>query len=292
LGILLVAASALIWSFGGPIARFIETPDPWTIIFWRSLWAALFLFGFLAVRDGMSGSLRLYRAMGTAGVMVALSFATASISFVIALQHTTVANILLMQTAVPLIAALLAWAMFGERTTAATWAAIAVVMLGIAVMVSDSLTGNVSPLGDGLALLIAVAFAFATVLVRRHATVRMTPATCLGAVIATLIAALMASRLLVSWTDMALLFAFGALNFGLGMACFATGARLVPAAIAALVGLLEPVAGPIWTWLIHGEVPTSRTLIGGGIVFVALLAHVLWQMTRSKPRGVTLAPSA
>jgi len=31
-------------------------------------------------------------------------------------------------------------------------------------------------------------------------------------------------------------------------------------------------------WLVHGEVPSSRTLIGGGIVLVALIAHIAWQM--------------
>ena len=41
LGFLLVFLSALIWSFGGAIARFIEIDDSWTTVFWRSVWAAL-----------------------------------------------------------------------------------------------------------------------------------------------------------------------------------------------------------------------------------------------------------
>ena len=36
-GILLVAGSAIVWSFGGAIARFLEVDDSWTIVFWRSL---------------------------------------------------------------------------------------------------------------------------------------------------------------------------------------------------------------------------------------------------------------
>jgi hypothetical protein len=30
--------------------------------------------------------------------------------------------------------------------------------------------------------------------------------------------------------------------------------------------------------LIHQETPRAATLWGGGVVFVALLAHVLWQL--------------
>jgi drug/metabolite transporter (DMT)-like permease len=76
---------------------------------------------------------------------------------------------------------------------------------------------------------------------------------------------------------MALLFAFGALNLGLGMVLFATGARLVPAAIAALIGTTEPVLGPLWVWLIHDETPSRATLLGGAIIVLALLSHLLWQ---------------
>ena len=184
LGFLLVFLSALFWSFGGAIARFIETSDSWTVVFWRSFWAAAFLVGFMLVRDGGRGTLKLFRDMGLPGIAVALCFATASSSFVVALAYTTVANILLMQAGVPLFAALLAFLLFRERVAPATWVAIAAVICGVAIMVSESFDGSVSPIGDGLALLIAVAFSIATVITRRFAHVRMTPANCLGTMIA------------------------------------------------------------------------------------------------------------
>ena len=284
LGILLVAGSAITWSFGGAIARFITVDDNWTVVFWRSLFAALFLVAFMLLRDGPVGTLRLFRGMGLAGIGVACCFAVASTSFIVALAHTTVANILLMQAGVPLIAALLAWALFGERVSVATWVAIGAVIAGVAVMVSSSFTGEVSPLGDGLALLISVMFSIATVITRRAAKVRMTPAVFLGTLLAALVSATLASGYAVSPVNLAWLFAFGALNLGMGLAMFALGARLIPAALAALVGTLEPVFGPIWVWLIHGEVPGTRTLIGGSVVFAALFVHLLtnWRRQRSR----------
>jgi drug/metabolite transporter (DMT)-like permease len=294
LGFLLVFLSALVWSFGGAIARFVETPDSWTIVFWRSFWAAAFLLAFMLLRDGGRGTLRLFHDMGLPGIAVALCFATASTSFVVALSYTTVANILLMQAGVPLIAALLAFVLFREKVSLPTWVAIAAVIGGVAIMVSDSLGGAVSPVGDGLALLIAVAFSIATVITRRFAHVRMTPATCLGTVLAALFAASQASGFSVSGSDFGLLFAFGALNLGLGLAFFATGARLIAAAFAALLGTFETLLGPIWVWLIHGEVPSTRTVIGGAVVFAALLVHIGMEFRRhSKPQkpGVTGMPS-
>src|SRR5690606_15710806 len=145
------------------------------------------------------------------------------------------------QAGVPLIAALLAWIVFRERVARSTWAAIAAVIAGVGIMVSESLGGSISPIGDGLAVAIAIAMAIATVITRRFSEVRMTPATCLAALIAACIAATLASGLGAPARDMGWLFAFGALNLGLGLALFASGARLVPAAWAALLGTFEPL---------------------------------------------------
>ncbi|WP_375589821.1 DMT family transporter [Hoeflea alexandrii] len=287
-GVLLVFGAALVWSFGGAIARGLDVGDPWTIIAWRSFFAALFLLGFMLWRDGPAGTIRLFRTMGLPGVAVAVCFATASISFVVALGYTSVANILLMQAGVPLIAALLGVVFLREAVDRVTWGAILAVIAGIGVMVSDSFAANVSFIGDGLALVIAVVFAAATVITRRFSGVRMTPAVCLGVIIGTVVGVALSSGLIVSVRDYGLLFLFGAFNLGLGMAMFATGARLIPSALAALISTMEPVFGPIWVWLIHAEVPAPRTLLGGGMVFAALVGHILWQWHMSRRTALPL----
>ena len=287
LGLVLVAGSAILWSFGGTFARFIVEDSAWTVVFWRSYFAALFLLIFLVWRDGLASTIAEFRAMGRAGLAVAFCFAVASTSFVVALGYTSVANILLMQAGVPLVAALLSFILFRERVSTATWLAIATVIAGVAIMVSQSLTGKVSAVGDGLAFLIMIMFSIATVITRRVAHVRMTPAVCLGTVMAAVfsgVMAIMAGRIAVSWPDFAWLIAFGAINLGAGLAMFAMGARLIPAAIAALIGTIEPVLAPLWVWLIHAEVPSRMTLIGGAVVFAALTLHLLLELRRSTSR--------
>ncbi len=289
-GAWLVFGAAATWSFGGAIARFLSVTDSWAIIFWRSLFAAIFLLAFMLRRDGLRGTVLLFREMGWAGIGVGSCFATASTCFVVALSHTTVANILLMQAGAPLFAALMMFLLFGERVGTGTWVAIAAVMSGITVMVSDSLDGSVSPVGDGLALLIGLAFALATVLTRRNAHVRMMPAVCLGTLITLVAGFVFAGSLQVNVADTAWLFVFGALNLALGMMFFVTGVRLLPAAVAALISTAEPVLGPVWVWLVHGEVPVARTLLGGAIVIGALLTHLAWQMRQTRqPRNVPMA---
>jgi drug/metabolite transporter (DMT)-like permease len=287
LGIALVAGSAFLWSFGGAISRFITVDDSWTVVFWRSYFATLFLLIFLLLQNGLPATVQSFRGMGKPGLLVSACFAVASMSFVVALAYTTVANILLMQAGVPLLAALISRVMYREKTPWTTWTAILFVILGVGVMVSNAFTGKVSPIGDGLALLIALVFAIATVTTRRHRNIRMVPANTLAVFAATCVSAALAANYIVSWSDLAWLAAFGALNLGAGLALFSFGVRLLPAAIAALVGTLEPVLGPIWVWLVHGEVPDNRTLLGGGIVFSALVLHLLYELRPKPPRETT-----
>lgn len=282
LGFALVLASAIVWSFGGALKHFITTGESWTIVFWRSVWAALFLLTFMLVREGRRATLNLFANMGLPGICVAICFAIASTCFIIALKHTTVANILLIQAGVPLVAALILWILFRERVTFPTWIAIAFVIMGVAVMVSDSFTGKVSPIGDTLSVLIAFCLACATVITRRYEQARMVPAVCLGTVMAACVSGVLVSTFMVTLPDMGILIVFGSFNLGFGLALFATGARLVPSTLAALLGTTETVLGPTWMWLIHNEIPTIRTMIGGIIVLTALLIHITWRIYSQK----------
>lgn len=92
----------------------------------------------------------------------------------------------------------------------------------------------------------------------------------------------MTSDFAVSGVDFAWLILFGAVNLGFGLAVFVIGAHAVAAPLAALISTLEPVLAPIWVWLVHGEVPSTMTIIGGSVVFLALLGHVLMQFRSAR----------
>jgi drug/metabolite transporter (DMT)-like permease len=280
LGAVLVFASAVVWSFGGAIARFLTIADSWTVVFWRCLFAGLFLVTFLLLRDGPKETIRLYRSMGFPGLTVAAGFATASTCFVLAISYTTVANVVLIQAGVPLLSALFAWVVYRERISLSTWAAIAAVISGVAIMVSGSLGGGSSWIGNALALMIAIVFSITTVVTRRFPNVRMTPAASTGCFIAALLASTQAASLHVDPGELGILFVFGAFNLGLGMALWVTGARLIPSAFAALLGTAETMLGPVWVAVIHHEIPGSATVIGGLIVLAALIFYLASALKR------------
>ena len=272
-GALLVAASAVIWSTGGLIIRLAGDVDSWTVIFWRSASATAFLLAFMALRDGraMPG---LFRAMGRAGLAVGACFACASISLVVALSLTSVAKTLLIMSAAPAFAAVLGRVFLAEPVRPATWATIAAVAVGVAIMVSDA-EAEGAFLGNLFALAIAVSYAGAIVITRRHREVRMTPAVCTGTAIAMVVSAPLAAPLSAGPQDLGLLIAFGAGQLGLGLALFSAGARLIPAAQTALIGMIEPILGPLWVWAFLAEQPTLAAMAGGALVLASVTANTL-----------------
>ena len=270
-GIALVLGSAIAWSYGGAIQRFIGVSDGWTIVFWRCLFAGLFLAAFMLLRDGPAGTIRLFRALGWPGFSIAVGFALVSTFFVLAVSMTPVANVVLFMASIPLFAALLARIVLGEPITPVTWGAITAVILGVGIMVSASI-------GLTLAASIPAIFACMTVVTRRYPGIRMTPAACGGSFIASAIAATQAGAFVVGGQDLALLFCFGALNLGLGMALYVTGARLIPSALAALLGTAEMILAPVWMVILHNEIPSGRTIVGGAIVMAALFTYLVSHM--------------
>lgn len=312
-GALLVFLSALFWSFGGAIARYLTIEDSWTIVFWRALFAGIFLLAFLLVRDGPRETIRLYRNMGVPGLLVGFGFATASTCFIVAIGYTTVANVVLLQAGVPLFAALMAWIIYREAISFTTWIAIAAVIVGVAIMVMGrpliaqaddmlglGLVGGVETsanaaidmrhawFGNLLALTIAIVFAMVTVVTRRFPNVRQTPGASVGCFAASLFAFTQAGSIHVTGDEIAILLALGMANLGLGMAFFVTGARMIPAAFAALLGTAETMLSPVWVAIFHGEVPGIETIIGGTILLLALLGYLYSALRRQQ----VVAPAA
>jgi drug/metabolite transporter (DMT)-like permease len=195
--------------------------------------------------------------------------AVASGSFIVALNHATVANVLFMQAVAPVLAALLAWTALGEKVSPRTATAMGIALLGVALMVGGAGSGGV--IGVGASFLMTLAFAAAIVITRHKREVSMAPAICLSQLLVFCIFAPLADPSAVTERDLGLLVLLGVGQMGLGLAFLTVGARLIPAAEVALITLLEVVLGPLWVWIGYSETPSLATVVGGAVVIVAVL---------------------
>ncbi|HET6198580.1 MAG TPA: DMT family transporter [Acetobacteraceae bacterium] len=271
LGTLLLVASATAYSSAGFFTRLIPV-DAWTLLFWRGLFGGAFLAGVVAwqLRGRLWQSIR---AMGWEGAAVMVCSALATVCFLNAMRLTAVADVMVIDAAIPFITAGLAWLILREQESWHTLGATVVAFAGMALMAAPAVAQG-RFLGDLLALGMATLMSLVIVLIRRKKGVNMVPAVCGSALLCALIVAPFASPLQVDAADMGLLALFGVSQFGLGLLLLAFGTPLVSATRGALIGVLQTPLGTLWVWLAFAEQPATLTLIGGAVVLAAVVADM------------------
>jgi drug/metabolite transporter (DMT)-like permease len=248
-GQIYVALAAVAWSTAGVLQRQL-TLDTSTQVVGRAAFAGTALLVYVAVVE-RGRVVQAFRSVGLAGVAVAVCVATASGSFIAALNHTSVARVLFILAVAPVLAALLAWVTLGEPITRRTVVAMALALAGVTLMLGAPGEGSLA--GDGLSFVAALVFALMIVITRWRHDVSMAPAMCLAQAIQVAAFLPFASPSEIGGDDVVWLAALGIGQIGLGFALLTVGARLIPAAQVGLITLLEVVLGPVWVWLALDE---------------------------------------
>ena len=129
-------------------------------------------------------------------------------------------------------------------------------------------------LGDLAALSLTIAFAFMTVIMRRHRETAMLEAVATACFLMAAIALFLCKPLTISVGDIAWLAAFGIVTQGGGLGIYTMGAGRLPSAQAALLSASEVPLSPLWVWIFFDEVPATETFIGGALVLCAILWNI------------------
>jgi len=281
--LLLMLVTATLWSTAGVVTRWLspqmQTEGRFEITFWRALFAAVFIAGYLLFvrREGF----RPVAAAGVPGLISGAMWGVMFSAFMLALTFTTTANTLLVMSVGPLLTALLARAVLGTPIPQRTWVAIAAATVGMTWMFAfagggEGAFGGRHLLGMLVAFAVPLASAINLVTLNKvRAQVDLVPAVLIGGVLSALAMLPFALPLAGGWRDIALLALLGFFQLGLPCALMIRAARHLSAPQIALLALLEVLLGPVWAWIGAGEVPAAATLYGGAIVLAALLFNEL-----------------
>jgi drug/metabolite transporter, DME family len=268
--------------------KLIGEQDPWAILFWRSLGMLPVLLAILWLRSQLGALVRVSLPILIAAPALAYCFASA----ILAVQATTAANAVFPLAVTPLISALLGWAILGERVRPATWAAILLAAVGLAVMVGEgAVSGDL--VGTLIALSSAASFALFTVCLRWAGARDSVPATVWGALVAVAAGATMAggpAGVVLPLRETLIALALGMVVLGFGLFLFGLGTSRLPASEASLLAMTEVLLSPVWVWLVLGETSTATTLSGAAVVVVALVFNAV-SGARAAPQPATDRPA-
>jgi drug/metabolite transporter, DME family len=276
-GLLLVAAAALLWSTGGIGIKSLGEP-PLVIAWYRSAFAGATLI--LLFRP------RVWR--WTAPFLLGLvSYAACLTTFVLATKWTSAANAIFIQYSGVVWVLLASPLVLREPFRRRDAAAVSVAFVGMALFFVGRFEAR-GFRGELMALASSLFFATLVLALRRERGRAAEAVVTWGNVLAAVcLLPFVAGNLAVPPRSAAVLAFLGVIQIGCAYALFVSGLKHITATEASLMGMLEPIANPIWVFLFLGERPTAYSLAGGAIV----LGAIAWRTITSGPPAAEVAPT-
>jgi len=247
-GVILVTLSAIVFSTAGVFTKGVDA-GAWEIIFWRGVFAAGFTTLYVLWRGSFHQEFTL---LGKSGWAVAIIGASGSAAFIPAFKLTTMANVMMIYAAAPLIAALLAWVWIKERISLRLGLGCFGALAGVAIIVQASI-GKMNLQG------------------RRYPTTPAAGPAALSSMILLPLGFLYGDPFAIALHEFFIMAAFG-LIFAIASVTLAEGMKRIPAGETALLSALETPLAPIFGWMFFAEVPANASLLGGAVILIAVLA--------------------
>ena len=262
---LMLVITALLWSTGGFLVKGIQW-HPVAISGMRSLIAAAVIL--IAIRKP-----ELTWSLPQLGG--AVCYAGTVILYVIANKLTTAANAVLLMYTAPIYVIIFGPWFLKEKASRRDWLAVGAVMVGIVVFFMDKLSPE-GFLGNMLAILSGVSFAWMTLFLRKQKRGSPVESVFLGNLLAAVIGLPFFLREeLPEINGILMLIALGTFQLGFSYVLYTKAIQKVRAFEAVLITMLEPVLNPVWVFLLLGEVPGNWALAGGTIVMATVVLHGL-----------------
>lgn len=284
LGIICCCLATLGWSLSGLFVRSAPELDGWTVNGYRAPATSVLLLIYLIVRYRSEIWMHLWpRRQPYALLIAGAYFAAGSTLYVTALTKGTVASVSVLGATAPFFAALLAWLLMRERTSAVSLAATFIALIGVAVVVQ----AETSALATGwLAALISLGYAFCfagqTVSLRKYRELEMIPGILYGGLMVFVFISLFVGLPALPTRQVGLLSLMALVQLALPLILFAIGAKHVPVVPAMLIALADVVLNPFWVWLAYGEQAPQGTLAGGALILAAIVGATLVESRRQR----------
>tara|TARA_B110000263_G_scaffold236628_1_gene236157 strand:+ start:1028 stop:1933 length:906 start_codon:yes stop_codon:yes gene_type:complete len=276
-----VILAGIIWSFGPYVVRHMDQPNlvPWQYLFTRGLTIFVLLNVYLFFEEGKK-FYKNYFNIGISGIIGAVGLGSAMMAFIWSITNTTAAITLLCLASMPFITALLGFLFLKERISFGVWISIILATSGVGIMSFESVSmGSITGLFFGLAS--SLGFSIFSVTLRwKKETPKFTTVAFAGLFCCLFSAIIIISNNLdfLSSSKNSSLFALHGTLVSLGLILYSIGSKFIPAAELTLLSLLEIIGGIFWVWIpILGinEIPSNNTIIGGFLIFVAIIYYSL-----------------
>ncbi len=270
---IMMLACALLWSTGGLLLKSIEWNSLVTAGI-RSLFCGLVMYAFMK-KDGMS--LEINKQTLKAGFFYSIT----TVCYVISNSTTTAANAIVIQSANPIFIIMITALVYKQKINKRDLVVVASCIVGIALFFIDSISGG-GMIGNIFALISAV---FVALSYNASSKATTQAATMSGIMMGHFVTVLIGVPALVLDTpdfttqSIVTVVMLGVFQLGLPYVIFSKVIRLAPPLTCSLVGMVEPIANPLWVALAIGEIPGFISLLGG---FIVIASVAMWSIANAR----------
>ena len=268
-GYILLLFGGFCLSWGGFIVRSFQEANVWQILFLRSFFfiIALSLFLTLTYKNKV---IKIIKDSGVPGILGGFVMSFSFVAFIIAMNNTTVANVVFIISTQTMFLAIMGFFYLKEKVSLIGSSSIFLAMSGILIMVGDSISTG-SLFGNLVALVIPINFAIYVMIIRKNSNLDMVPAMLYSGIFSLIYGAILSKSFEFTSHDLFMGFLLGVPQLALGFICITIGSRTTASATVGLLMLMETLCGPLWVWLFLSEIPPISVFIGGAVIISAII---------------------
>lgn len=274
-GAIYIVIAAFLWSLNGVLIKYI----PWQPMAISGVRAFLSTITLVLIKGAFDFKFNKHV------IFAGLSYVSMGILFVYATKLTTAANAIILQYTAPIFVIILSIFFFKKFPTKKQLITVAIAFIGVILFFIDKV-GSGAMLGNILAILAGVGYS-GMFIFNSYDDSSALDASIIGNTLIFLISVPILLQGNEPALDMAGVFGIiilGIFQMGVSYAFFSKGIETTPSVDASLISMLEAILNPIWVALVIGEIPSFVSLIGGGLVLIAVVFNII----SSKNEKVTL----
>ena len=270
-GLILISLTAFLWSSSGLFIK-VLTLSAFQILFFRSSIAAVTILLVTIIRRR-----KIEYKMDLISILCSFSFAGILMFFVIATKLTTAANAIFLQFTAPIYMLFLEPVFLKTKFNKNNLLTILVCIFAMTLFFFGKLEiGNIY--GNIIAIVSGLCFAFFSLFLKwkkdLHKSVNTINSIILGNVIVAVVCfPIVFSKLSFNFTESMILIYMGVFQIGLSYIIFNEAIKFVSATESLIIATLEAIFNPIWVFIGIGETPSVYAVIGGLIIFAAIIYH-------------------
>ena len=268
-GLLIAFFGVLILTPDAILVRLADA-DTFTILFWRGIFYAIGILIILFATYRFD-TLKELKKIGRPGVFIGLLSGIGGVTFIAAIQYTSIAKVLVIISTAPIVVAVISWALINEKPRLYTWLSMLIIVAGIYIVMNGD-SGSLNVMGSLLAIVSVIAGGFSFAMTRKYSNVNMVPAMIVNALVVSFVGLLFSNSFYLPFDSLMYVIA-GGIILAISFSLITLAPRFIPASEVAMFLPLGTILGTLSAWIVINEQPSSNSLLGGSIVVLTLFFH-------------------